>query len=122
MLEQWWGGIRGVPIRKIIGVLGAVVALITAVCPPVSFAVNGYLRNRAYLAFKAEPAATRAAAFVRDNGTGWQLNVESLASASGIRGRNVTPLTQRVRTSTGSVIAENAEVLSVPTTRMAWPI
>ena len=122
MLEQWWGGIWGVPIRKIIAVLGAVVALITAVCPPVSFAVNGYLRNRAYVAFKAETAAGRAATFVHDNGTGWQLNAESLAEASGIRARNVTPLTQRVRTNAGSVVTENAAILSAPTTRVAWPI
>jgi hypothetical protein len=122
MLEQWWGGIWGVPIRKIIVVLGAVVALITAVCPPVSFAVNGYLRNRAYIAFKAETAAGRTATFVRDNGTGWQLNAERLAEASGIRARNVTPLTLRVRTQAGSIVTENAEILSAPTTRVAWPI
>ena len=121
MLEAW-GGIRAVPIRKLIGLLGAIVALITAVCPPLSYAVNGYLREQAALTFRAETTAARAAGLIRATSTDWRLEPENLARATNIRSLTATPVVQRILSSSGNIVVQRLEPLTGPTTFVAAPI
>ena len=54
MPESARGGPRAIPVRKLIGLLGAVVAVVTAVCPPVAYAVSGYWKQHTWMAYRSE--------------------------------------------------------------------
>ncbi len=66
MPESARGGLRAIPVRKLIGLLGAVVAVVTAVCPPVAYAINGYWKQHTWMAYRSEMTAARATRFIRD--------------------------------------------------------
>jgi diguanylate cyclase (GGDEF)-like protein/PAS domain S-box-containing protein len=116
------GGVKAVPVRKLISLLGAIVAIITAVCPPVSYAINNYWKEQASLNFRGELTAARTARFIRGAPDEWQADSERLANAAGIRGQTPKPFNQRLLGINGAVVLDRGETLSPPTTRLITPV
>jgi diguanylate cyclase (GGDEF)-like protein len=105
-----------------IGRLGAVIALLTAVFPPVSYAINEYWKNQALLTFRSEMSAARAARFIQTSGLHWWSDYEGFITASGVRSPSAIPLNQRLFVADGTAIADKGAVLSSPTTIIVSPI
>ncbi|MET0191931.1 MAG: EAL domain-containing protein [Hyphomicrobiaceae bacterium] len=122
MPESARGGLRAIPVRKLIGLLGAVVAVVTAVCPPIAYAINGYWKQQTWLAYRSEMTVTRATRFIRENPTEWQSNPERLGMAVGIGHQSPRALNQRLLNAEGSVAADRAEKLPQPTTDLVAPV
>jgi diguanylate cyclase (GGDEF)-like protein len=122
MLDTAWAGIKAVPVRKLVGLLGVLVALITAISPPVSYAINGYWKEQAALSLRAEAAAVRTARFIRATGVDWQTETEHLANAFGLSSRTGRPVMQRLLGTGGAVVLQQGPLLSAPTTAIVAPI
>ena len=106
MPESARGGLRAIPVRKLIGLLGAVVAVVTAVCPPIGYAINGYWKQQAWLAYRSEMTAARATRFIREHPADWQSDTERLAMAIGIGSQSPRAAQPALaRASDGSVVA-----------------
>jgi diguanylate cyclase (GGDEF)-like protein len=105
-----------------IWLLGAAVALITAVCPPVSYAINEYRKDQALLAFRSEITAARALRFIQTSGSAWWTDHEGLITASGVRSPSAILLNQRLFVADGTVIADKGSALPSPTTTIVSPI
>jgi diguanylate cyclase (GGDEF)-like protein len=122
MPESARGGLRAIPVRKLIGLLGAIVAVITAVCPPVAYAINGYWKQKTWLAYRSEMTVTRTARFIRDNPAGWATDAGRLATAIAITSQSPRPLEQRLLNTDGSVLAVRGESLPGPTMNLVAPV
>jgi diguanylate cyclase (GGDEF)-like protein len=122
MSEEARGGARAIPVRRMIWLLGAAVALITAVCPPVSYAINEYRKDQALLAFRSEITAARAVRFIQTSGSAWWTDHEGLITASGVRSPSAILLNQRLFVTDGTVIADKGSALPSPTTTIVSPI
>ena len=116
------GGARAIPLRKMIGRLGAVIALTTAVFPPVSYAINEYWKHQALLTFRSEMSAARAARFIQTSGPNWWTDYEGFVTASGVRSPSGIPLNQRLFVADGTAIADKGTVQPSPTTTIVSPI
>ena len=122
MLDAAWGRIRAVPVRRLIGLLGIVVAVFTAISPPISYAVNGYLKEHAALAFRAESIAERAALQISATSRDWQHESARLAAATGIHAKTPKPVMQRVLGPDGMPVLQHGETLPGPKTAVITPI
>ena len=87
---------RSVSVRRLVGVLGAVVALMTALAYPVGYGVIGYWKVAALLSFKADLAAARATGFILEHGleygASWRSHAGQLAGATDVSSPNSSPL------------------------------
>jgi diguanylate cyclase (GGDEF)-like protein len=122
MPESARGGLRATPVRKLIGLLGAVIAVTTAVCPPVAYAVSGYWKQHTWIAYRSEMTVTRATRFIRENPGDWQADTTRLATAIGLGNQSPRPLSQRLLDRDGNVVADRGETLPFPATDLLAPV
>jgi diguanylate cyclase (GGDEF)-like protein len=115
-------GVRAAPVRKLIGLLGVVIAVITAACPPIAYAINGYWKQQAWLGYRSEMTISRTTRFIRENPADWQSDTRRLAAAISIGSQSPRPLSQRLLSADGSVVADRGEKLPSPTTHLLAPI
>ena len=116
------GGVRALPVRKLIMLLGALVAVITAVCPPIAYAINGYWKQHSWVIYRSEMTVSRAARFIREHRADWQTNSERAALALAIYSQSPRLLGQRLLSTEGSVVADRGETLPAPTMRLVAPV
>ena len=122
MPESARGGLRAIPVRKLIGLLGVLIAVVTAVGPPVGYLINGYWKQHTWLAYRSEMTSARATRFVREHRSEWQADAGRLATAIGIGNQSPRPLGQRLLSLDGSVLADRGEKLPHPTTDLVTPL
>ncbi len=113
---------RSVSVRRLVRVLGAVVALMTALAYPVGYGVIGYWKGAELLSFKADLGALRAAAFIQTHDANWRSDAEQLARAIDVRTPNSPPLRQRIVEENGTLLADHGDTLGRPTHALAAPI
>src|SRR2546430_2155327 len=96
MLAAAWKRVRSVPVRSLVSLLGAVVALITALAIPIGYGVIGYFKEAQTLTFKAELTAARAAQYIYAPEAPWRYDTDQLAAISEIRSVTGAPILQRI--------------------------
>ncbi|KAB2936954.1 PAS-domain containing protein, partial [Hyphomicrobium sp.] len=69
------------PVRRLVGLLGAIVAVITALALPVGYGIIQYIKEAQTLAAKTDLTAFRAARFIQSSGSGWPGDLERLVEA-----------------------------------------
>ena len=113
---------RSVSLRRLVGVLGAVVALMTALSYPVGYGIIGYWKGAELLSFKADLSATRAARFILENDATWRNDGERLASAIDVGSPNSPSLRQRITDTQGAMLVDRGDALAAPTYARSAPI
>ena len=76
---------RPLPVRSLVSLLGATIALITTFAFPIGYGVIGYFKEAQTLAFKADLTASRAAQYIYAPGAPWRYDTDQLAAISEIR-------------------------------------
>ena len=113
---------RAVSGRWLIGSLGAIAALVTALSIPIGYALIGYLNGAETLSVKADVSAARAESFIATSPSDWRLDAGELGRAIGPRGGGSAPVMQRVRDAKGDIVLEQGEPPAAPTYYRSVPI
>jgi diguanylate cyclase (GGDEF)-like protein/PAS domain S-box-containing protein len=90
-------------VRRLVRVLGAIVALATALSIPVGHAIVGHLKEAERLSLRAELAATRLASAVSTLDD-WQFDLERLKASLGASEDAGTPVARRVVDEHGATV------------------
>ncbi len=112
-----------VSIRRLIGIIGLVVALATATAIPVGYAVTGYFHESAALGFKARLNAGRVAKYVYAQGSLWRFHRVRLAELIEIEEANEQDrVRQRIYAAPERLVLDDQFVLAWPTFARSAPI
>jgi PAS domain-containing protein len=113
-------------MRRLVGGLGAVVALMTVLSYPVGYGIMGYWKSVTLLSYKADLAAARASGFILEYGLefagSWRNHADQLSRAIDIRAPHSPALRQRVIEPDGAVVADKGDALAAPTYARDAPI
>ncbi len=113
---------RSVSMRRLVGALGSLVALATALLIPIGYGMIDYWKGAEALAFKADLSAARAASVILESTTDWRADATRLAKATEILGRSTDPVLQRFTDAQRSVVLEKGRVPAAPTFSRVAPI
>jgi diguanylate cyclase (GGDEF)-like protein len=113
---------RPLPVRSLVSLLGATVALITAFAFPIGYGVIGYFKEAQTLAFKADLTAARAAQYIYAPEAPWRYDTDQLAAMSEIRSNTGAPIVQRILNVRDTPIMSKGEPLAWPTFARRAPI
>ncbi|MBX9588453.1 MAG: PAS-domain containing protein [Hyphomonadaceae bacterium] len=108
--------------RNLVSLLGAIVALITALSVPIGYCIIGYLKEADALTYKAELTASRAAQYIYAPEVPWSYDTDQLAAISEIRTPNATPIFQRILNLEGQPMMQKGANLAWPTFARTAPI
>jgi diguanylate cyclase (GGDEF)-like protein len=108
---------RAVSVRPLIRLLGASVAAMTAILPPVGYALIGYVKEAKGLSFKAELSAERAAQYIYSSNTLWQYQTLRLDTAIALPGEGWDRVVQRIYDANGKLVLTRGEPLALPISR-----
>jgi diguanylate cyclase (GGDEF)-like protein/PAS domain S-box-containing protein len=109
------------PVRNLVGLLGAVIALVTALTIPIGYGIIGYLKEADALTYKAELTAAEAAQYYYAPKS-WGYDSNRLAAMNDIRTATTAPVIQRISDVHGKVVAETGPALAWPTFSRRAPI
>ena len=96
-------------VRRLVRVLGAIVALATALSIPVGLAIVGHLKEAERLSLRAELAATRLASAVSTLDD-WQFDLERLKASLGVSEDAGMPVTRRVVDEHGATLFSSGSI------------
>ena len=113
---------RSLSARNLVSLLGAIVALTTAVSIPVGYGIIGYLKEAGALTYKAELTAARAAQFIYMPDAPWKYQTDQLAAIGEVRTAATAPMAQRIIDTRGVTIMKTGETLAWPTFTRRAPI
>jgi len=113
---------RPLPVRSLVSLLGAAVALITAFAFPLGYGVIGYFKEAQTLAFKADLTASRAAQYIYAPDAPWRYDTDQLAAISEISSSTGAPIVQRIMDARDTPIMRKGEALAWPTFARRAPI
>ena len=113
---------RAVSVQWLMGSLGAIAALLTALSIPIGYAVIGYLNGSETLSVKAEVSGARVEHFIAANPSGWRADAAGLALALGPRDSDAPPVLQRIRDEQGTIVLEQGQGPLAPTYARGVPI
>jgi diguanylate cyclase (GGDEF)-like protein/PAS domain S-box-containing protein len=108
--------------RKLVKVLGAIVAVTTALAVPLGCGIIGYVKEADSLAYKAELIAMQAAQHVYASETPWRYDTGQLATLGEARTTARSPIYQRILDTDGNPLAWRGGSLSWPTIEQSVPI
>ena len=112
---------RPLPVRSLVSLLGAMVALITAFAFPSATRI-GYFKEAQTLAFKADLTASRAAQYIYAPEAPWRYDTDQLAAMSEIRSSTGAPIVQRILNVRNTPVMSKGEPLAWPTFARRAPI
>jgi hypothetical protein len=101
--------------RTLVRVLGAIVAVATALIVPVGYGIIGYVKETDSLMHAAELTAMRAAPHVHASETPWRYDTRALATIEDVRMRGDAPTYRRILDIYGQPLASKSA-------RLDWPI
>jgi PAS domain-containing protein len=113
---------RSVSVRRLVGTLGALLALATALLIPVGYGIIDYWKDSEALAYKADLSAARAATFILGGQGDWRAEVAHLRAAVDMHGRTSGPVLQRIIDSKGTTVLETGDAPASPTYSRVAPI
>jgi diguanylate cyclase (GGDEF)-like protein len=113
---------RSVSVRRLVGALGATLALATALLIPVGYGLIEYWKDSEALAYKADLSAARAATFILGGQADWRGDTERLRAAIDVGGRNAAPVRQSVTDARGATVLETGDAPPAPTYSRIAPI
>ena len=108
--------------RNLVSVLGAIVAVTTAVSIPIGYCIIGYLKEADALSYKAELTAMRAAQYIYAPDAPWRYDTDQLAAISEIRTPMAPPMHQRILDAKGQPMMHKGAELAWPTFARTAPI
>ncbi len=111
-----------VSVRRVVGALGGLVALLTALSLPAGYAAISYWKDTQALALRAERSAARAARFIMASGPQWASRQALLANALEIQSATSEPIRERIIDADGAVVLDKGEALAAPTHVRRAPI
>ena len=106
---------RAVSVQWLIGSLGAIAALVTALSIPIGYAFIGYINRSETLSIRAEVNAARAETIIAASPSGWRTDTGALARVLESRGAGAAPVKLRIRDAQGTIVLEQGEKLAAPT-------
>jgi diguanylate cyclase (GGDEF)-like protein len=108
--------------RRLVSVLGAIVAVTTALSVPIGYCIIGYLKEADALTYKAELTAMRAAQYIYAPEAPWRYDTDQLAAISEIRTPTAAPIFQRILDMKGEPMLQKGAALAWPTFARSAPI
>jgi diguanylate cyclase (GGDEF)-like protein len=108
-----------VSVRRVVGALGAMVALLTALS---LYAAISYWKGGQALSLRAERSAARAARFITASGPEWASRQALLANALDLYNTDSDPIRERIIDTHGTVLLERGKILAAPTHARTAPI
>src|SRR5581483_9817977 len=113
---------RSVSVRRVVGVLGAGVALLTALSIPAGYALISYWKDAETLSLRANQSAVQVAQYIGAHGADWRKDEPALASAAEGHGLHAQPVRLRVIDLQGAVALDTGVSLASPTYARGAPI
>lgn len=113
---------RSMSVRRLVNLLGAIVALVTAILIPVGYGLIGYVKEAEGLAFKAELSSDRAAQYIYSNNKLWQYQATRLENVIALPGEGWDRVVQRIFDVKGDLILQKGDTLAFPTFTRSSPI
>jgi len=113
---------RSISVRRLVHLLGIIVALATAILIPIGYGLIGYVKEAKRLAFKAELSADRAAQYIYVNSTLWQYQPSRLENVISLPGEGWDRVVQRIYNAKGELILRKGDPLPFPTFARSKPI
>jgi PAS domain-containing protein len=113
---------KSVSVRRVVGALGAMVALFTALSIPAGYAVICYWKDAGALSVKADLSAAQAARVILARGADWRSDTVELANAIEARSLKSDPIRHRIIDNRGAVVLDIGEALARPTYARGAPI
>jgi len=114
--------VRSLAVRRLVSMLGAIVALVTALSFPIGYGIIGYYKEGEALTYMAELTAARAAQYIYAPDAPWRYDTDQLAAISEIRTPTADPIVQRLLNLAGEKMMQKGEALAWPTFARAAPI
>ncbi len=105
---------KSISLRSLVGAIGLVVALVTALSVPSGFLLVGYLNTSETLAFKARLNANRIAQYIYTHDTMWQYQQIRLVEQIQLPRVNDEPVRQEIFTNGDSLVLKDGPPLSAP--------
>jgi diguanylate cyclase (GGDEF)-like protein/PAS domain S-box-containing protein len=119
---KWGQSLRPRSARNLVGGLGAIVAIVTALSIPIGYCIIGYLKEADALTYKAELTAMRAAQYIYAPEAPWRYDTDQLAAISEIRTPTAAPIFQRILDLKGEPMMQKGAALAWPTFARSAPI
>jgi methyl-accepting chemotaxis protein len=114
--------LKTLSVRTLITVVGACIAVTTAVSLPLAFALIVYLKDAEHLAFEASLNASRVSRYAYQHGSMWPFHKERLGELIELQSSEREKHKQRIFTAQGSLVLEEAHGIAAPTYMRAAPI
>ncbi len=108
--------------RTLVKVLGAIVAVTTALAVPLGYGIIGFVKEADSLAYRGELIAMQAAPHVYASETPWRYDTGQLATLGEARTATRSPIYQRILDTDGNPLAWKGASLSWPTIDQNVPI
>ncbi|HWB46619.1 MAG TPA: PAS-domain containing protein [Hyphomicrobiaceae bacterium] len=122
MLTLAWKRVGSMPVRRLVNLSGAFVALLTAFTFPIGYGVITYIKEADTLSFKAELTAARAARHVHSLEAPWRNAPDQLAAIGEVRAARGSPIAQRILDTRGKALLRTGPELTRPTLVRVAPI
>jgi diguanylate cyclase (GGDEF)-like protein len=113
---------RAAPLRRLVGAIGLLVAVTTAVSVPAGYLLVGYTNLSTQLEFRAELAAARVSKYVFLHRTMWQFHAVRLVELIEFSEADSEVFNQRIIDSGGHVVAEQGAAVSAPSIVRKFPV
>ena len=105
---------KSISLRSLVGAIGLVVALVTAVAVPSGFLLVGYLNTSETLAFKARLNANRIAQYIYTHDTMWQYQQIRLVEQIQLPRADEEPVQQKIFANGDSLVLKDGPPLPAP--------
>ena len=109
--------------RKMVRVLGAIIAITAVVSAPLGYCIIGYLKEAEALSYKAELTAKQGAHYIgMPKNAPWLADSGQLPPIGEIRTPTAAPMLQRILDANGQAVIEKGATLAWPTFARSAPI
>ncbi|MGE3064241.1 MAG: PAS-domain containing protein, partial [Hyphomicrobiaceae bacterium] len=103
-----------VSVRRLISLIGAFVALMTAVAVPLGYGIVAYWKEAEILSFRAELSAARASSHFKAHGGIWTVPSVDLIDSLAVGSSHSSPIVQKIFDADNRVVAIAGSIISGP--------
>ena len=112
----------GIPLRRLVSVIGLTVAIVTAVATPCVYFIHDYANISAKLTFKARLNAARVAQYIYTHNAMWQYQQLRLAELIQLPETGQQPIHQKIYDKANRLVLEEGTPVNAPTMVRSTPI
>ena len=112
----------GIPLRRLVSVIGLTVAIVTAVATPCVYFIHDYANISAKLTFKAQLNAARVAQYIYTHNAMWQYQQLRLAELIQLPEIGQQPIHQKIYDKANRLVLEEGTPVNAPTMVRSTPI